>query len=293
MKVGLQLWTVYDLFQADPLGTLEKVADAGYKYLEVTNHSAQNDKGSGAGVPAEVLKAKLDELGLQVVSAHVMPSDINLIPGFFANEKSVRAVGEYYQKLGASAIGIPVDYFPTYDYLMQECETYNKAGKILREYGLHFLWHSHFYDFQKLRGKTVLDTMMENTDPEYFGIELDAYWIFRGAMDPARVIRQYGDRIDIIHQKDYPYDQLFCVDAWTLFDPEIPMDHEHYWSLVKPGNFTEIGTGAMKIQDIVDAGIEADVGYIMVEQEFTKMDKIDSIRLSLQNFKSMRGLEWD
>lgn len=292
MKVGLQLWTVYDMFMEDPLGTLEKVAKAGYKYVEITNHSAQFDPGSGANVPVEKMKAKVDELGIQVVSAHIMPSDIGLIPAFFDDQKALSETGKYYQALGAMGIAIPVDYFPTYDYLMKRCESYNRVGKILRDYGLQFMWHSHFYDFQKFDGKPILDIIMENTDPQYFGIELDAYWILRGAMDPAKVIHQYGDRIHTIHQKDWPYEQLRYIDAWTLFDPEVPMDHEHYWSLVRPGFFTEIGTGAIKIQDIVDAGVANQVEYIFVEQEFTKMDKIESITLSYNNFKKINNLDW-
>lgn len=294
MKVGLQLWTVYDLFQADPLGTLRKVADAGYRYVEITNHTAQNDPGSGAGVSARDLKRVADECGIRVTSAHVMPSEIPLIEKFYYDEDQLKRTAEYYQELGSMAIAIPVDYFPTKDYLLRRCEAYNKTGELLKRYGLKFLWHCHFYDFQEFDGKSVLDIMMEHTDPDVFGIELDAYWIIRGAMNPCEVIRKYKDRIVTMHEKDFPYDQLRHIDAWTMFDRSVPMNHEQYWSLVRPGFFTEIGTGAMNIQSIVDAANEAgSIQYVFVEQEYTRMDKIDSITLSLRNFKKIRGLEWD
>ena len=34
LKVGIQLYSVRDLMNADPLGTIGQVAEAGYKYLE-------------------------------------------------------------------------------------------------------------------------------------------------------------------------------------------------------------------------------------------------------------------
>ena len=62
MKINLQLWSVKDETASDFFGTLEKVAAMGYTGVEF----------AGFGdIPAQEMKNKLDELGLEGVSAHV------------------------------------------------------------------------------------------------------------------------------------------------------------------------------------------------------------------------------
>ena len=54
MKYGLQMYSVRDAAQGDLLGTLEKVGKLGYHYAEFAGFF---------GIPAEQVKAKLDECG--------------------------------------------------------------------------------------------------------------------------------------------------------------------------------------------------------------------------------------
>jgi len=54
-KIGLQLYTVRDVFAADPAGTLQKVHDIGYRRVETTNFG---------GMTATDFKALLDRIGL-------------------------------------------------------------------------------------------------------------------------------------------------------------------------------------------------------------------------------------
>src|ERR1700691_3711581 len=67
VKVGLQMYTVRNSFAKDPMGTLEKVAAAGYKYIEMANHKADQDSGTGFGTSAKELKAKADEIGIKII----------------------------------------------------------------------------------------------------------------------------------------------------------------------------------------------------------------------------------
>ena len=56
MKVGLILYSVRDEMARDPIGTVRKVGEMGYRYVETCNHSADRDAGSGFGIPADLLK---------------------------------------------------------------------------------------------------------------------------------------------------------------------------------------------------------------------------------------------
>ena len=90
LKVGIQLYSVRESLKADPYGTLAKVAEAGFKYLEAANHDAANDDGVGFGVPADALKKSLADLGMSIVGSHINPLDPARIP----------AVLDYHQELG-------------------------------------------------------------------------------------------------------------------------------------------------------------------------------------------------
>lgn len=66
LNIGLQLFTLRDETAADFRGTLRKVAELGYEGVEFAGYG---------DIPAEEMKALLDELGLKVLAAtfHCMP----------------------------------------------------------------------------------------------------------------------------------------------------------------------------------------------------------------------------
>ena len=110
------LYSVRNEMEKDAIGTVERVAELGYKNIEVCNHNAIQDPGCGFGVEAQVLKETFDRFGAQVVSAHIFPFEKSDIP----------AVLEYNRVLGNTNIVNPMGRFTTYDDLMQQCEYFNK-----------------------------------------------------------------------------------------------------------------------------------------------------------------------
>lgn len=292
MQIGLQMYTVRNAFAADPFGTLEKVAAAGFRHIEMANHRAEYDPGTGTGLPLEEFRAKLADLGISLIGAHFMPSDPKLIGSFYEDTTKVDRVIEYYSKAGAKHLSMPVDFFPSRDYLLQRCELYNDIGRRCKDAGLTFLYHNHYHEFQRFDGEFMLDIIAENTDPETVAIELDAYWTFRGALNPVEKIREYGSRIKVIHEKDFPLDQVQHLNAWQMLDQDVPVDYDGFLETFKPSHFIEVGDGIIKIQDVIDAGNEFDIPLILIEQDHTKLDEIESINRSMANFKRMRGLEF-
>ena len=63
--------------------------------------------------------------------------------------------------------------------------------------------------------------------------------------------------------------------------------------LIDPELFIEPGDGVLKIQDFIDVGNEYNIPYILVEQDYSKYDELESIQRTMANFRKMRGLEWD
>ncbi len=290
MQVGLQMFTVRNSFAKDPFGTLDQVAAAGYKFIEMANHKAEKDPGTGFGIPLDSFKKKIDDLGIKVIGAHFMPSDPKLIDAFYHDEAAVSRVIDFYANLGAKNLSMPIDFYPTKDYLLKRCELYNRLGEECGASGIRFLYHNHYHEFQRFGSEYMMDIIAKNTDPKNVGIELDAYWTFRGALDPVSKIREYGDRIALIHEKDFPLDQVQHLNAWLQLNQDVPVDWAGFHGAIKPEHFIEVGDGIIKVQDVIDAGNEFKVPYILVEQDYTKLDEIESIKRSMANFKRMRGL---
>ena len=291
MRIGLQVYTVRNHLKENPRKTLEEVVKAGYKNIEFANHFADVDTGIGFGYSLEEMKSIVKELDINVLGAHIMPShyDVDL----YADLDHFKKIVDFYVELGAKYLINPMECYATLDILKKRCEVFNKVGEICRENGLKYLYHNHWNEYQLMDDVTIFDHLMNNTDPENMGIELDAFWTIRGLIDPVKMIHQYADRIALIHEKDFPLEKVDELNSWKVVDRKKIVTMEEFHSTVKPEHFTEVGNGMMKIQDIIDAGNEHNIPYMLVEQDYSTLDEIDSINVSMSNFKKMRGLEWD
>jgi sugar phosphate isomerase/epimerase len=284
MKVGIQLYSVRNHMGKDPIGTIRHVAEAGYRYIEVANHNADTDSGVGFGVGAKEIKKALEGTGARIVSAHIFP----------LKPETIQPVLEYFAELGTAYLVAPMDFFRDKADVLAKCKTYNKTAGLCAAAGIRFLYHNHFHEFQIFEGKTIFDLIMENTDPALVGAELDTYWAVRGGQDPAALLTKYGERMRLIHQKDFPAAER---DKINLIDPvnreKITVDMDYFTSVVSPETFTEIGAGILPIQEIINTGnhiCKAD--YIVLEQDFSRHDEYESIRISMESFKKFSGIEW-
>lgn len=306
IKVGLILYSVRGEMEHDPIGTVERVAQMGYKNIEVCNHNAIQDPGCGFGVDAPTLKAAFDKFGSKVVSAHVFPFE----------KSDMQAVIAYNQALGNHNIVNPMGKFSTYDDLMRQCEDFNRWGKICREAGMTYLYHNHDHEYKTFGGKAILDLIAENTDPDYLSFELDTFWTMRGGVDPVEQMKKMGDRIKLIHQKDFAWDSMAPLNTIGITPEEREMkgevgmdgnsdyakkggkfsaEAENEARRIRNTAFTEIGSGIMHIQEIIDAANQYTAAkYIILEQDYTRMEsQFASVEKSMAGFKKFTGISWD
>ncbi|MDR2498157.1 MAG: TIM barrel protein, partial [Tannerellaceae bacterium] len=100
-------------------------------------------------------------------------------------------------------------------------KVFNEAGKIAKAAGLQFGYHNHSGEFARVvpggteplpagRGfgrqpegaKIIYDGMLEATDPDLVVFENDVYWTVMGQKDPVAYMKQYPNRIRLLHIKD-------------------------------------------------------------------------------------------
>ncbi len=284
MKVGIQLYSVKYALGKDPMGTLKKVADIGYKYWETAMVRTMADDPSGLGLPVKEAKKFLSDNGVQIVGAHL---------GVDIDFDKLKAAYDYHKEIGNTKVGTTGHFFPDRDEVMRMCEIYNKAGEMGQEMGMQFYYHSHWHEFQKFDGEYVMDIILNNTDPKLVAFELDNYWAARGGVDPVEMIDRYKDRIIMLHQKDF---SKTAGEPLNLFagkvDPNGNLTGQVHQDARSVEHFAEVGNGVLPIQDYIDAGNKIGVPYILLEQDMTAIDELESIQISMDAFHKFRGIEW-
>ncbi len=284
MKVGIQLFSVKNNMAKDPLATIRQVIAMGYRYLEGANHGAGQDNGIGFGVKAEDLKKLLDETGASIISCHLAPLSMD----------NIDAVIEYQQAIGTKYIVDPACFYATKDDVLRKAEDFNKIGEKCKAAGMEFLFHNHFHEFQRFGDETAFDILMDNTQPDLMGVELDTYWVMRAGVDPVDVMKKQGKRVKLVHQKDFTkgYEAVANILA-TVEKEGGTIDMNRFMQYVDVNTFTEIGTGTMEIQKIIDAANQyCQSEFIILEQDATKLDELESLRVSMENFKAYSGINW-
>ena len=193
-RIGLQLYSIHsDMGNVD--ASLKKVADAGYTVVETLGSP------NCFGMNAAAFKAVCDKYGLSIVSTH---TSIGMDPN---NEAGVmaqwRKVFEGLKTMGAKYCVIPgFGLGRDLKELKAVCDYFNKVGKLGKEYGIMLGYHNHAHEYEVREGKCVWEYMIENTNPEYVFFQMDVYWTTRAGKDPVAYLKQYPDRIKMLHIKD-------------------------------------------------------------------------------------------
>jgi sugar phosphate isomerase/epimerase len=253
-------------------------------YEANTGDNATKDSGVGFGIAAREIKKVLDDNGAAMISAHISP----------LNHDTIGPVLEYHQELGTKYLVVPAYFYDSREDVLKKVELLNMLGSACAQANMSLVYHNHFHEFQLFAGQSVFSILMENTDPALLGIELDTYWAMRGGQDPLVLLQQYGERVRLIHQKDYPAeykDKINLIDV--INEKGLQVDMNYMMGIMDGKTFTEVGTGIMSIQDIITVGNDVcKTDYIILEQDFSSRDELESIRISMDSFKKFTGIQW-
>ena len=241
--IALQLYTLRSELEQDFEGTLQQVADLGYAGVELA--------GYGERSAADVRKL-LDGLGLKVAGAHVA---LNLM------QDNLQQVLDDMETLGSAFISIP--WLPpemrnSADSFLRLGEQLNTIGAATKARGVQLCYHNHNFEFEQFDGVYALDLLYQHTDPLLVQAEIDAYWIQYAGVDPVAYIKQYADRVPLVHLKD------------------MTNDDERF--------FAEVGTGTIDIDGIIAAATSA--RWLIVEQDQSRRTPLESIGISIANLRA-------
>jgi len=197
--IGLQVYTLRDLMAKDLIGTLQKVAEIGYKNIELFGYG----EGKYFGKSITEMRKITDDLGLKVVSAHYLSGQGSNAWGTPVNqwEKAVEDAVKMGQKYMTVAFLLPDERKSLNDY-KKVSDILNKAGEITAKYGITMAYHNHDFEFIPLEGQVPMDVLLKNTQADLVKFELDIYWIKKAGLDPIQFFKQNKGRVPLWHVKD-------------------------------------------------------------------------------------------
>ncbi len=250
---GATLYTVRDAMAKDPKGTMKRVADLGYKYIEAVDYK----KGKFYGMTPEEFKKEVSDLGMIPLSVHMGGVTLENADQLIADAKKV---GFKYFVAPVPPMGL-FSYDPaTQSLSMSDDVEYlvsilDEIGGKCKEAGLEFLYHNHNFEFlENANGVVPMDYMLENLDSENVNFQLDLYWVTKAEADPIAYFEKYPGRFKVWHVKD--------------------MDDQ--------GRFAPVGSGSIDFGIILDKKDLSGMEYYIVEQDrtFDGMKPFEALELS-------------
>ncbi len=261
--IGLQLYTIRDAMALDVPGSLKKVADLGYKYLELAGYADSKFYGYE---PLE-FKKLVEDMGMVILSSHTQVE----AEGITLDNAHIMA--EDHAKLGVKYCVQPwvvPEARTTIASYQKMAAEWNKVGQMMKDHGIQFAYHNHNFEFNTVEGKIpYFDVFMTDLDKDLVTMELDLFWTTKAGQNPVDLFKRYPGRFQLFHVKD-------------MFTNEAP-----FYTTDGVVDFAPVGAGVMNFKEILDAREIAGVKYLIVEQDSTKDGlPFDAIKTSMTNLKT-------
>jgi sugar phosphate isomerase/epimerase len=146
---------------------------------------------------------------------------------------------------------------------------FNKAGKVMKEKGIQFVYHAHGYEFQPYENGTFFDYMLRNMNPEYANIQMDVFWFKNSGQDPAAWLLKYPKRFLTLHLKDRQQGTPNNVTAKADVETNVVL-----------------GTGDVDIAAVMRAAKKIGIKYAFIEDESSR--SLEQVPLSLAYLKTLK-----
>ena len=233
-QISIQLFTLRDQLAVDLQGTLQALSEIGYTRVEHAGF---------VGRTVTEFKAALDAAGLRATSGHVLIPQPFDPAAWSASLADANTLGSRYIVNPFFGINFATGEVTRSTAPWQAfARDLNRAGRLARDAGLKLGYHNHNWEFFRLTddpSRTAYDVLTDATDPDLVHLEMDLFWVTRGARDPVDLIKENKGRVLQFHVKD----------------------------LNQAGSFTDPGQGLLDFARIFRHSDEAGVREYIVERD--------------------------
>ena len=252
--LGVQTWSFRNYFPKDIPRTLDRIQAMGITEIE----------GGPGRLPAEEFKKLCDARGISIPSTGASFEDLSRDP---------MKVLDVAKKLGAKYVMCAwVPHKERGNFTLQDAQravnVFNKAGKTLMENEITLCYHAHGYEFQPHGEGTLLDYIIQNTNPDYLSMEMDVFWIQFGGGDPIALLQKYPDRWKLMHLKDMKKGIPKDLTGGTNVEFNVPL-----------------GEGEVDIAGILKAGRKVGIAHYFIEDESSRV--VEQIPESIRYLRSL------
>ncbi len=253
LRAAAQLYTVRDHMKTpqEIASGLERISKMGYKAVQISGI------GRDQAIEPQALKDLLDANNLTACATHI---------GWDRLTTDLDAVIAEHKLWACPHVGIgglPQEYRTSGEGYVRFAAEASEIARKLAAADLGFIYHNHAFELRKFDGRTGLDILLSESDPDVFGFEIDTYWIQAGGGDPVQWIHKVEGRMQVVHFKDMGMSEA----------PEAIM--------------FEVGEGNLNWTEIIKACRETGVEWAPVEQDRCQRDPFDSLSISLKNLMEM------
>jgi sugar phosphate isomerase/epimerase len=286
-RIGVQLYSVGDQLRQDFDGTLEKVAQIGYRVVEFAGYANKT--------PSEV-RETLDRVGIRSPSTHIAMDALRRdLP---AQIQGAQVIGHEYitiPSLGRSET--PMNTVDAWRRIAGEC---NEMGAKVKAAGLKLAFHSHTGEFIDVgNGRKGMDVFIFETDPSVFNFQLDLGWARVASQDPTAWFKRYAGRFRMWHVKDF--DHLSVAQARQLESFRNPPPPRGAPNPTAPagqpgapatqlGRPVPVGAGDIDFKPIFAAWADSGVEHFFVEQDGAAQWPGGSLTAIAASYSALRKL---
>jgi len=235
-RIGIQLYSVKDELSKDFKGTLKKLSNIGYSYVEPYGFDGEKFFGYTMKEVSDIAK----NMGMTVSGSHInsgiLPEDTNAKEWDFW-KKCADAIKSGGGKWAIQA-GFPVAN--TVDDLKRIAAYFNHAGEICKKNGVKFAFHNHYEELKKIEGEVILDSILKMTDPKLVSLQLDLAHTVNGGGDCIHYLCYYPGRVRLWHASDFN---------------------------AASREYTEVGKGSVPYDTLFNMANLSGLEYLIVEQE--------------------------
>lgn len=248
-KIGVQLYSLRELLEKDFEGTIRSVSEIGYDCVEFAGYYDRS---------ADEINEILKKYNLTVPSVHQRYDD------FLENgEEKI----QFLKDIGVKYLAIPgiwLENFKENPSLEKIVDDVKSVVALAEKYSMPVLYHNHAHEFTSYNGKYNLEWLLEETGNKIMP-ELDVCWVRFAGIDPAEYMRNYKNRLPVVHMKDFTYGE-------SKTEP-----------VMRP-----VGDGEVDVKAVLEAAEECGTEYLIVEQDnFTDIEPLEAVEKSLKYLRSL------
>jgi sugar phosphate isomerase/epimerase len=257
MPVGIELYTVRHEMVKDPAGTIQQLAQIGFKEVEIIQF---DDKPSHPakilGMSGKEFAKLLRDNGMRAPSGHysMEHTQTNWAPLI----EQAHDIGLEYM----TNAWIDEEYRSSMDGWKRVVDLLNKAAEPVQKAGMTYNYHNHNFEFVTIENTFVYDYLIKNLDPKIH-FTLDCYWTTRAGQDPVKLMQRLSGRVAILHIKDMPN--------------SLPVSYTYDG---RKENFAAIGQGVIDWNRIFRAAPTGGVKHYYYEQDSCTRPPLESAKIS-------------